>query len=87
MEMKELLVEYSDQKVSSWGGMKLMKDLVARTGIKDQLRQLSLPEPGSNRAYDPVAVIESFWTSVWMGASRFCHTELLRYDNVLKEIF
>ena len=87
MEMKELTVEYSDEKVSAWGGMKLMKDLVDRAGIKDQLGKLPLPEPGSNRAYDPVTVIESFWTSVWMGASRFCHTEMLRYDSVLKEIF
>jgi hypothetical protein len=26
--------------------MKLMKDLVDRAGIKDQLRKLPLPEPG-----------------------------------------
>jgi hypothetical protein len=87
METNELLIEYSDRKVSAWGGMKLMKDLVDRSGIKKRLAGLPLPQPGSNRGYDPVAIIESFWTSVWIGASRFCHSEYLRYDPVLREIF
>jgi hypothetical protein len=87
MDTNELMIEYSDRKVSAWGGMKLMKNLVDRTGIKDELRKLPLPRRGSNRGYDPITIIESFWTSIWIGASRFCHSEWLRYDSVLKEIF
>lgn len=87
MGCDELQIEYSDKDVSAWGGMKLMKDLVDRTGIKDKLRDLDLPQPGSNRGYDPLTIIESFWTSIWIGASRFCHSGYLRYDKVLKEIF
>lgn len=82
-----LPIEYSDRNVTAWGGMKLMKDLVDRSGIKEKMRTLSLPQPGSNRGYDPITVIESFWTSIWIGGSRFCHSGYLRYDKVLKEIF
>jgi len=82
-----LPIEYSDRNVTAWGGMTLMKDLVERSGIKEKMRTLPLPQPGSNRGYDPITVIESFWTSIWIGASRFCHSGYLRYDTVLKDIF
>jgi Transposase DDE domain group 1 len=87
MGKKELQIEYSDRKVSAWGGMKLMKDFVENTGIKTQLNTLDLPRPGSNRGYNPIDIIESFWVSIWIGASRFTHSSWLRYDTVLKEIF
>ena len=67
--------------------MKLMKELVDKTGIRDPLKSLPLPQPGSNRGYDPVQIIESFWVSVWLGASRSTHRSWLQYDSVLKEIF
>ena len=85
--MEELSIEYSDKEVSAWGGMKLMKDFVDQTGITTFLRKLDLPRPGSNRGYDPIDIVESFWTSIWIGASRFTHSSWLRYDTVLKEIF
>jgi hypothetical protein len=85
--MEDLQVQYSDKQVSSWGGMKLMKDFVDRTGIKTYLNDCDLPRPGSNRGYSPEDIIESFWVSVWIGASRFTHSGWLRYDSVLKEIF
>jgi len=59
-----LRIEYSDREISPWGGMKLMKEWVDKTGIRDPLKSLSLPQPGSNRGYDPVQIIESFWVSV-----------------------
>ena len=34
---KELKIENSDRNVTAWGGMKLMKDFVDSTGIKDHL--------------------------------------------------
>ena len=87
MGFSDLKIEYSDRCVSAWGGMKLMKDFVDRTGIERFLTSLNLPHPGSNRGYTPFTIIESFWVSVWIGASRFIHSEWLRYDKVLKEIF
>jgi len=85
--MKDLQIEYSDRDITPWGGMKLMKNLVGQTGITAYLNTLDLPQPGSNRGYDPIDIIESFWVSVWIGASRFTHSSWLRYDRVLKEIF
>jgi len=87
MSQKDLVIEYSDKKISAWGGMKLMKDLVDNTGIKSFMGALNLPRRGSNRSYFPLDIIESFWVSIWIGASRFTHSSWLRYDTVLKEIF
>lgn len=46
-----------------------------------------LPQPGSNRGYDPVEVVESFWVCVWIGGLRFAHTAMVRFDETLKQIF
>ena len=80
-------IEFSDHSVSSWGGMKLMKDLLDASKIKEQMASLPLPEKGSNRGYEPTQILECFWTSVWIGAGRFSHSAYLRYDDVLKQIF
>ena len=77
-------IEFSDHSVTAWGGMKLMKDMLDTTKIKEQLNTLPLPEKGSNRGYDPSQILECFWTSVWIGAGRFSHSAYLRYDDVLK---
>lgn len=85
--MKEIHVEFTDKKVTSWGGMKLMKDMLDGTGIKEFMNGLALPEKGSNRGYEAIQIIECFWTSIWIGAGRFSHSAYLRYDKVLQEIF
>lgn len=85
--VKEIKIEFVDKAVSSWGGMKLMKDLMEQTGIKEFLSALDLPQPGSNRGYSPEQIIECFWVSIWAGAGRFSHSAMLRYDGVLREIF
>jgi hypothetical protein len=47
-----------------------------------------LPIAGSNRAYDASEeIIESFWLSIWTGASRYIHCDWLRYDTTLQKIF
>ncbi len=84
---KQIRVEFTDQKVTAWGGMKLMKDMLDNIGIKEFMSGLDLPERGSNRGYDPIQIIECFWTSIWIGAGRFSHSAYLRYDQVLQEIF
>ena len=48
---------------------------------------IDLPQPGSNRGYSPVSIIESFLVSIWCGANRFMHTEVTRHDEALKKIF
>ena len=85
--MKEIEVSFTDKNVTAWGGMKLMKDMVDSIGIKEFMGKLDLPEKGSNRGYEPIQIIECFWTSIWIGAGRFSHSAYLRYDKVLQEIF
>jgi hypothetical protein len=85
--MVNLPIEYSDKKVTPFGGMSLMKRFIDQTGIRDFLRTISLPTPESNRGYDPRHILESFWLGIWTGASRYIHCDWLRYDKALHSIF
>jgi hypothetical protein len=83
----ELPYEYADKSVTPWGGMRLMKSFINKTQIEQKMASLGLPEPGSNRGYSSYNILESFWTSVWLGANRFAQSGVLRYDKVLPQIF
>ena len=85
--MVNLPIEYSDKQVTPYGGMSLMKRFIDQAGIRNFLGSLDLPEPGSNRGYAPGHIVESFWLSIWTGASRYIHCDWLRYDKVLQSIF
>ena len=85
--MVNLPIEYSDKQVTPYGGMSLMKRFIDQTGIRNFLGSLDLPQPGSNRGYAPGHIVESFWLSIWTGASRYIHCDWLRYDKVLQSIF
>ena len=86
--MKEWLTfEYSNKDVSAHGGMSLLKRFLDRTGIKDFISNYGLSESSSNAGYSTVQVFESFWLNIWLGANRFSHTSVLKYDVVLQKIF
>ena len=53
-------IGFSDHSVMAWGGMKLIKDLLDATGVKEQLVNLPLPERESNRGYEPSQIPERF---------------------------
>ncbi len=38
-------IQYSDEKVMPWGGMRLMKEELERSGASGLLGELTLPEP------------------------------------------
>jgi len=56
--------EFTDKEVTAWGGMRMFKEFYDRTGIREEMRRIALPMPGSNAGFDPVVVMESFWMSV-----------------------
>jgi len=85
--MGELKIQYSDKKVTPFGGMKLLKDFIDTTNIIDDLRSVNIPYPQSNAGIDPIDIIQGFWLSIFTGASRYIHADWLRYDTVLQEIF
>ena len=83
----ELKIEYTDKELTPWGGMVLLKKLIERTGINEELGHLRLPLQGSNRGYDPIQLINNFWVSIWSGASRYEHLEVTRQDPVIQKMF
>lgn len=83
----DLRIEYTDKEITPWGGMVLMKKLIERTGINEELARISLPSQGSNRGFDPIQLINNFWVSIWSGASRYEHLEVTRQDPVIQNIF
>ena len=85
--MGELKIQYSDKKVTPFGGMKLLKDFIDKTDIIRDLKSVNLPIPKSNAGYNPIDIIQGFWLSIYTGASRFIHADWLRYDTTLQEIF
>lgn len=80
-------VQFSDKQVSPWGGLVLMKELLDQTGIRNKLSELNLPESKSNNSIDSVSIVESFFASVWIGATAFSQTAIIKLDTTIKEIF
>lgn len=83
----ELKIEFTNKEITAFGGLVLLKKMLDKTGITNFLSTLALPQPGSNRGFNPVEVIYSFMISIWCGANRFAHAEITRHDGALKEIF
>lgn len=83
----EIKIAFTDKEISAWGGIVFLKKLIDRTGILSVLSKLDLPEQRSNRGYSPLQLIEAFWVSVWCGANRFMHLEVLRMDTTLQKLF
>ena len=86
--MKDLHIEYTDKEITPWGGMVLLKNMLHQTKFEQAIDSCpELPQPGSNRGYTPHTIIESFIASVWCGANKFSHTEILRHDIPLGRIY
>lgn len=66
--------EYTNKNITPWGGLRLIAEFYERCGLRDAIRALPLPEPGSNRGYHPGELIDGFLTSVLLGARRFSHS-------------
>jgi hypothetical protein len=80
-------VGFSNKEVTAWGGIALMKQMLDRLQFQEAFSQFGIPEPLSNRDYAPRQLIEQFMVSIWCGACRFAHTEMVRLDNVLCRLF
>src|SRR5215831_782877 len=86
--MYELKHEFTDRKISPWGGIKYFQQVFDRSGIRQYIQSLpNLPQPGSNRGYETIEMIEGFMASVILGARRLEHCGMLRADQVVGEIF
>jgi len=80
-------IKFTSREVSAWGGMALMKRMLDSMGFQNAATQWDLPDPGSNRGYPPVQLIEQLLVSIWCGACRFTHLDITRLDNTLTRLF
>lgn len=85
--MQPIAHEFTERMVSPWGGIKYFHSVYRSSGLRDFLSSLPLPEPGSNRGYKAIDLIEGFLASVVLGSRRLEHCGMLRTDAVIKEIF
>jgi len=56
---------FTDKPVTPWGGLRVVHEMLLRMNLREGLNASGLPEPGSNRGYDPATMIESFLVCVW----------------------
>lgn len=71
----EFDISYTNQEITPWGVMVFLCQMLDKIGFKSQVENcIDLPQPGSNRGYSPVSIIESFLESIWCVANRFMHT-------------
>jgi hypothetical protein len=78
---------FTDKRFTAWGGLRIFDELLRRLNWSDALSSAPLPQPGSNRGYDPVLITQAFLLTVWTGGGRFAHTALVRFDEALRAIF
>jgi hypothetical protein len=80
-------IKFTSREVSAWGGLALMKRMLDSMDFRTAASQWDLPEPGSNRGYLPVQLIEQLLVSIWCGACRFADLEITRMDRTLTRLF
>jgi hypothetical protein len=85
--MTDLKLEYTDKEITAYGGIALLQKMMDKMSFIDFLKTTSLPQPGSNRGYDPVQIIIQFIISIWCGANRYEHLEVTRFDGVIQRLF
>lgn len=80
-------VGFTDREVTAWGGLALLKRMLDSMEFRQALAGWGLPEPGSNRGYPALQLVEQFIVSIWCGACRFAHAEVVRLDRTLTRLF
>lgn len=79
-------IEFTDKEVTAHGGIILLQKMMKQMKFTEFLAQTPLPQPRSNRGYDPVQIILQFIVSIWCGANRYEHLEVSRFDGVLQQL-
>jgi len=53
-------IRYTDGSITPFGGIKTVKTFYQNSSLQDVISSLPLPQPGTNRGYDPMDIIEGF---------------------------
>ena len=72
-------IEIVDKKITTWGGIAILKMMLESLSFAEQLERCPLPPQGSNRGYDPAQLIHQFFASVLCGANRYQYAEVMRF--------
>jgi hypothetical protein len=80
-------VGFSSREVTAWGGVALLKQMLDSMAFHKAVSGWGLPESGSNRGYPAAQLLEQFIVSIWCGACRFAHAEVVRLDATLTRLF
>ena len=74
-------VRFTGREITAWGGLALMRRMLQGMKLSEAAKQWDLPQPCSNRGYEPLQIIEQFLVSIWCGANRFAHADITRMDS------
>jgi len=85
--MSEVKIEFTDKEITAHGGIVLLQKMLEKMSFFDFIKSAPLPQPMSNRGYDPIQIVLQFIVSVWCGANRYEHLEVTRFDGVLQSLF
>jgi hypothetical protein len=81
-------ISFTNKEITPWAGLSFLRQMMEKMDFREQISACpALPEPGSNRGYKAIDILESFMVSIWCGANRFLHTEVTRHDSSLGKIF
>jgi hypothetical protein len=80
-------VGFTDREVTAWGGLAVLKRMLDSMDFQQAVMGWGLPESGSNRGYPALQLVEQFIVSIWCGACRFAHAEMVRLDGTLTRLF
>jgi hypothetical protein len=85
--MSNLKIEFIDKEITAWGGIAILQKMMEKMSFSEVLKNAPLPMQGSNRGYHPGQLITQFIISIWCGASRYEHLEVIRFDGVIQQMF
>jgi len=80
-------IEFTDKEITPWSGILLLVKMLEKMNFDRCLSSLQMPEPGSNRGYDPKQLVKQFITSIWCGANKYEHAEVTRRDEVIRRFW
>lgn len=83
---QEILVTYTDKRVTPWGGLVLFSGLARQVGLEKALREALPFHLTSPNATDPVEVVLAFMAGVLVGSRRLAQIERLRWDEGARQI-
>ena len=80
-------MRFTGREITAWGGLALMRRMLQGMKLIEAAKQWDLPQPCSNRGYEPLQIIEQFLVSIWCGANRFAHADITRMDSTMSRLF